>query len=195
MITKADTYPLSHINVLLVGQVKYFSLMDLASGYWQIWMSKWLQEKTGFVTPQGLFEFCVMLFRLTNALSVFQWLMSRVLMGLDPTDRPDFVTVYNNVGGTSTAPWMCENPGNWPHAQAWQVQIYLSRNGLPLTHDNSWVKDKPVSGQGSRGVFMSYGCVRIMEILGYEFVLLTIHQGLLMYLPIHFMHWPGREMC
>ena len=95
-VTKADVFPLPRIDDLLdqLGQAKYFSLVDLASGYWQIRMSEESKEKTVFVTPQGLFEFCVMPFGLTNAPSVFQRLMTRVLMGLNPTNGPDFVTVY-----------------------------------------------------------------------------------------------------
>jgi len=49
-----------------------------------------------FIIPQGLFEFCAMPFGLTNAPSVFQCLMNQVLMGLNPANRPDFVTVYIN---------------------------------------------------------------------------------------------------
>ena len=73
-VTKADTFPLPRIDDLLdqLGQAKYFSLVDLASGYWQIRKSEESKEKTAFVTPQGLLEFCVMPFRLTNAPSVFQ---------------------------------------------------------------------------------------------------------------------------
>ena len=36
-------------------------------------------------------------FGLTNAPSVFQRLMQRVLMGLNPTEGPDFVSVYIDV--------------------------------------------------------------------------------------------------
>ena len=83
VVTKADTLLLPSIDDLLdqLGQVKYFSLVDLATGYWQIRMS---EQSRPFATPQGLFEFCVMPFGLTNASSVFQHLMNRVLMGLNP---------------------------------------------------------------------------------------------------------------
>ena len=54
-------FPLPRIDDLLdqLGKSKYFSTLDLASGY--------SQEKTAFITYQGLFEFCVMHFGLRNA--------------------------------------------------------------------------------------------------------------------------------
>ena len=95
-VTKPDTFSLPRIDDLLdqLGESKFFTTLDLASGYWQIRMHPASQEKTAFITPQGLFEFRVMPFGLTNAPAVFQRLMQRVLMGLNPEDGPDFVTVY-----------------------------------------------------------------------------------------------------
>ena len=95
-VTKADTYPLPRIDNLLdqLGQCRFFSTLDLASGYWQIRVSLASREKTVFVTPQRLYEFLVMPFGLTNAPAVFQQLMQRLLMGLNPEAGPDFVTVY-----------------------------------------------------------------------------------------------------
>lgn len=95
-VTKADTFPLPRIEDLLdqLGESNFFSTLDLASGYWQIRVHPDSQEKTAFVTPQGLYEFRVMPFGLTNAPAVFQRLMQRVLMGLNPEDGPDYVTVY-----------------------------------------------------------------------------------------------------
>ena len=95
-VTKADTFPLPKIDDLLdqLGAARYFSTLDLASGYWQIRMHPDSVEKTAFVTPQGLHEFRVMPFGLTNAPGVFQRLMERVLSGLNPEDGPDYVVVY-----------------------------------------------------------------------------------------------------
>ena len=95
-VTKADTYPLPRIDDLLdqLGQCQFFSTLDVASGYWQIRVSPASREKTAFVTPQGLYEFLVMPFSLTNAPVVFQRLMQRLLMGLNPASDPDFVAVY-----------------------------------------------------------------------------------------------------
>lgn len=65
-VTKADTFPLPRIDDLLdqLGESKFFSMLDLASGDWQIWVHPDSQEKTAFITPQGLYEFCVMPFGL-----------------------------------------------------------------------------------------------------------------------------------
>ena len=95
-VTKADVFPIPRIDDLLdqLGKSRYYSTLDLASGYWQIRVHPDSREKTAFITNQGLFEFCVMPFGLTNVPAVFQRLMQRVLMGLNPVDGPDFVTVY-----------------------------------------------------------------------------------------------------
>ena len=87
-VTKADTFPLPRIDDLLdqFAKAKYFSMLDLTSGFCQIRMEPHSQEKTAFVAPQGLFEFRVMPFGLTNAPAVFQWLMQQVLAGLNPED-------------------------------------------------------------------------------------------------------------
>ena len=83
-ITKVDEYPLPRVDEcldLLSGH-KYFSTLDLATGYWQVRMAEESQGKTAFTMHNGLFEFTVMPFGLCNAPATFQRLMSKVLKGL-----------------------------------------------------------------------------------------------------------------
>ena len=61
---------------------KYFSTLDLASGYWQILMAEEDKEKTAFTCEEGLFEWEVMPFRLTNVPATFQRVMDMVTAGL-----------------------------------------------------------------------------------------------------------------
>ena len=95
-MTKADSFPLPRNGDLLdqLGRSRYFSTIDLALGFRQIRMHPTSQEKTAFATQQGLFEFRVMPFRLTNAPAVFQRLMQQVITPLNPSAGPDFVSVY-----------------------------------------------------------------------------------------------------
>ena len=86
-VTVKDAFPLPQVADLIdtLAGHKYFSTLDLASGYWQVPMEKSSQEKTAFVIPGGgHYEFLRMPFGLTNAVPTFQRLMSAVLQGLLP---------------------------------------------------------------------------------------------------------------
>ena len=52
---------ITHIDDALdaLSGSKWFSMLDLINGYWQVEMDKKDQEKTSFCTSEGLFEFKV----------------------------------------------------------------------------------------------------------------------------------------
>ncbi len=83
-VTHKDAYPLPRIDDTLdsLSGSKWFSTIDLLSGYWQVEVAEEDRPKTAFCTTEGLFEFKVMPFGLSNAPATFQRLMDLVLSGL-----------------------------------------------------------------------------------------------------------------
>ena len=84
-VTEADAFPLPRIEDLLerLGQAKYMSKLDLTHGYWQIPLSEDTKSKTGFLGPDGLYQFTVMPFGMKTAPATFQRMIKRVLKGTE----------------------------------------------------------------------------------------------------------------
>jgi hypothetical protein len=82
--TKKDCLPLpwTDDNLDMLARSKWFSTLDLKSGYWQVDVHPDNKEKTAFSTGQGLWQFTVMPFGLCNAPATFDRLMETVLQGL-----------------------------------------------------------------------------------------------------------------
>ena len=79
-----DAYPLPRIDMCFdsLGGVRYFTTLDLQSGYWQIGVDESDVHKTAFITKYGLFECIKMPFGLCSAPSTFQRCMELVFRGL-----------------------------------------------------------------------------------------------------------------
>ncbi|KAI9555914.1 enzymatic polyprotein [Daphnia sinensis] len=87
-VTERDVYPLPRVEDVLgrLTGAKYFSSLDLESGFWQMHVAEPHRPKTAFVTPDGLFEFCRLPFGLCGSPPSFQRLMDKVLDGLKWTE-------------------------------------------------------------------------------------------------------------
>ncbi|EYC11418.1 hypothetical protein Y032_0050g1903 [Ancylostoma ceylanicum] len=81
---KLDSYPIPTIEAILQNMAgkRFFSTLDMCSGYWQIPLEESSREKSSFTTPEGLYQFRVVPFGLSTSPAVFQRLMDAVLSDL-----------------------------------------------------------------------------------------------------------------
>jgi hypothetical protein len=93
-VTIKNKYPLPRIDDVFdqLGRVKYFSKIDLRSGYYQLMIQSKDMSKIAFVTRYGQYEFTVMPFGLTNAPAYFMNLMNKVFM--EELDKFVIVFIY-----------------------------------------------------------------------------------------------------
>ena len=75
-----DSFPLPRIDQLMDSTTKHqlLTFMDAFSGYNQIRMAEEDQEKTSFITSQGLYCYKVMPFGLKNARATYQRLVNKM---------------------------------------------------------------------------------------------------------------------
>jgi hypothetical protein len=80
-ITVRDTFPLPNIEDHLdqLQKAKIFTVVDLASGFWQIPVKEEDKEKLSFITSFGTYTFNFMPFGFVNAPSIFQRAISETL--------------------------------------------------------------------------------------------------------------------
>jgi hypothetical protein len=79
--TKKHTHPLANTMDQIQRATGHhcYAFMDLKNDIWHIRIAEKAREKTAFLTPNGLYEWCYMPFGLTNAPVTFQALMEEIL--------------------------------------------------------------------------------------------------------------------
>ena len=77
-VTKADAFPIPNMGDCLssLGGSKFFSALDLASGYWQVEMDRESAEKAAITTHRGLFQPKVLPFGVKGGVAHFSRVMS-----------------------------------------------------------------------------------------------------------------------
>ena len=105
--TIGDSYSLPNINDILdsLGPAKYFSLLDLATGFHHIKVDPKDSHKTAFSTPHGHYEFDRMPFGLKTAPATFKRLLDLTLTGLIGTELfvyLDDIVIYRSFHGRFT---------------------------------------------------------------------------------------------
>ncbi len=88
--SKVDPYPMPRVDEPFdkLEHAKFLTTLDCARDYWQVPMAASSQEKTAFVTAQGLFQFTVMPFGLQGAPATFQRMMDRLIIGIGGASVP-----------------------------------------------------------------------------------------------------------
>ncbi|PIO70483.1 reverse transcriptase [Teladorsagia circumcincta] len=84
-VTVPDHYPLPRIEDILakIAGHRFYTTLDLASGYMQLLLSPESQEKCGWATHRGIYQFVYLPFGLKNGGAYFSRAMSRILAGLE----------------------------------------------------------------------------------------------------------------
>jgi hypothetical protein len=100
-ITIQDNFPLPNLEqaIQMVGGYRYYTKLDLRSGYFQIPIREADKHKTAFITNHGLYEFNVLAQGLKNSPPSFQRIMSSLLLSCKQfcIVYLDDVLIYSNT--------------------------------------------------------------------------------------------------
>jgi len=127
-ITHKDRYPIPLLNDLLDTPRKawIYSKIDLKSAYYLVRIAKGNKWKTAFRIYYGLFEWLVMPFGLSNALSVFQCFMNDIfsdLLDVSVVIYLDNILIYSdNMKEILRRLWE-----NWLYASPTKYVFYQDR--------------------------------------------------------------------
>lgn len=99
-VTKTDPYPIPRIEDCIdkIGNAKFVSKFDLLKGYWQVPLTERAKEISAFVSPDGLYQYKVMPFGMTNAAATFQRMIHSLLQDLEGCEAYiDDVIIYSKT--------------------------------------------------------------------------------------------------
>lgn len=92
----ANRYPMPRIDEILdrMGDAKYFSVLDLLSGFHQIELAKESRKYTAFSCDLGSFQYTRLPFGVMDAPNSFQHMMNQAFTGLSPNRNFIYIDDY-----------------------------------------------------------------------------------------------------
>ena len=186
--TIKDAHPIPLVDDLLdaLNGARWFTILDLKSGYWQVPIQEQDKEKTAFRTSSGqLFEFNQVPFGLCNAPATFSRLMDRVLG--ESTGKPASSTWTTSLSspprGKSTLPASDKSSSDSAtpssnseprSAHLRQRRSAISATGLPQKASPdptllAAIREIAPPPQNSHGSLLIFGPRRILPALYQEF--------------------------
>jgi hypothetical protein len=159
-VTIKNKHPLPRIDIVFdqLAGAQVFSKIDLRSGYHQIKIRAEDVPKTAFTTRYGLFEYVVMSFGLTNALTHFMYLMNSVFM----LELDKFVMVFID----DTLIYSRSMEEHVDHLQIVLQQLREHQLYDKFSKCKFWIKDVPFLGHvvSPEGIGVDPGKVKeVME--------------------------------
>ncbi|CAB4012833.1 Hypothetical predicted protein, partial [Paramuricea clavata] len=106
IIKESQVHPVSitHQPIVVKAGASYFTSIDMVSGYHQVEVAGEDKEKTAFVSPYGLFQYCRMPYGLPGALTSFQSVVEDMIEVLETENIMAYYDIIRNWKAPETVP-------------------------------------------------------------------------------------------